>query len=126
MKEGTKSKQQSSVEVIARACYEANAVYAESIGEETLPWQVVKDSVVNGVETLIADPSLTPAEMHDNWAKFKVEDGWTYGEEKDTEKKTHPQLVPYEDLPEEQRVKDYLFQGIVRALAKLPKGYVTA
>lgn len=31
--------------------------------------------------------------------------GWTYGEQRDDELKTHPCLVPYEDLPEVE--KDY-------------------
>lgn len=48
--------------------------------------------------------------------KEKIEDGWVYGDEKDTEKKTHPCLVPYEELPEFQKKKDALFQAIVDAL----------
>lgn len=40
-----------------------------------------------------------------------------YGEVKDGEAKTHPCLVPYEQLPPAQRLKDDLFAAIVRTLA---------
>jgi hypothetical protein len=39
--------------------------------------------------------------------------GWIYGPVKDPEKKEHPCIVPYDQLPIEQRTKDYLFKAIV-------------
>jgi hypothetical protein len=46
----------------------------------------------------------------------KIKDGWVYGETKDAEKKTHPCLVPFHELPEFQQKKDKLFCAIVDAL----------
>ena len=43
--------------------------------------------------------------VHEVWAKSRVEQGWTYGEVKDSIKKTTPCLVPYEELSEVE--KDY-------------------
>jgi RyR domain len=113
-------------EQVARVTYEANRAYCEIIGEPTLPFEAVADSVVDGVAALVADPSLTPEELHRRWYAKKVSDGWIYGKVKDAEKKTHPQMVIWNQLPEEQRIKDYLFQAIVRVLARLPKGFVHA
>lgn len=48
--------------------------------------------------------------------KAKEEDGWVYGPEKDAEKKVHPCMVPYDQLPKEQRMKDVLFGAVVRAM----------
>ncbi len=48
---------------------------------------------------------LLAENAHDNWAKQRLADGWTYGPERDTTRKTHPDLVPYGDLPESE--KDY-------------------
>lgn len=43
--------------------------------------------------------------VHENWSLQRIGDGWTHGEARDDDKKTHPGLVPYEKLPEAE--KDY-------------------
>lgn len=43
--------------------------------------------------------------VHEVWSKSRIEQGWVYGEVKDSVKKTTPCLVPYEELSEEE--KDY-------------------
>lgn len=44
--------------------------------------------------------------VHEIWAQGRINQGWTYGEKRDDAKKHHPCLVPYEDLPEEEKVYD--------------------
>jgi hypothetical protein len=61
----------------------------------------------------LSDPK-TPKESHENWMKEKEDNGWVYGNEKNAEKKTHPCLIPYDNLPKEQKTKDYLFSAIVQ------------
>ena len=39
----------------------------------------------------------------------KEREGWTYGETKDAKKKTHPNLVPFYQLPIQERMKDIMF-----------------
>jgi len=108
------------IEMIARTCHEANRAYCVSIGDnshkswdEAPDWQ--KDSAIAGVTKKLSKPWLTSEDMHNEWVIHKVEDGWEYGEVKDPEAKTHPCLVAYSELPEEQRVKDSLFSNIVSA-----------
>lgn len=43
--------------------------------------------------------------VHDVWAQNRIKEGWTYGPERNDELKQSPCLVPYENLPEEE--KDY-------------------
>lgn len=43
--------------------------------------------------------------VHEVWAQNRINQGWCYGEHRDDEKKLHPCLVPYENLPEIE--KDY-------------------
>ncbi|MBE6756546.1 MAG: Ryanodine receptor Ryr [Ruminococcaceae bacterium] len=43
--------------------------------------------------------------VHEVWAEGRISQGWTYGEHRDDDKKTTPCLVPYDELPEEE--KDY-------------------
>lgn len=42
---------------------------------------------------------------HEVWAAQRLKDGWVWGPARDDAKKQHPCLVPYEELPEEE--KDY-------------------
>ena len=44
--------------------------------------------------------------VHEVWAETRIKQGWTYGEQRNDELKTHPCLVPYEELPEEEKVYD--------------------
>ena len=44
--------------------------------------------------------------VHEVWAKTRIDQGWTYGSERNDAEKKHPCLVPYEDLPEEEKVYD--------------------
>ena len=43
---------------------------------------------------------------HEVWSQNRMNDGWTYGEERDDAKKHHPCLIPYEDLPESEKEYD--------------------
>lgn len=43
---------------------------------------------------------------HDQWALLRRQQGWTYGPARDDVAKTHPDLVPYRDLPEGERDYD--------------------
>ena len=44
--------------------------------------------------------------VHEVWARGRIEQGWTYGVERNDEKKTHPCLIPYEELPEIEKEYD--------------------
>ena len=44
--------------------------------------------------------------VHEIWAQERIAQGWTYGMKRDDVLKHHPCLVPYEDLPEEEKEYD--------------------
>lgn len=56
-------------------------------------------------DELLELSELIAKNVHEVWAKARIEEGWKYGEERDGKKLTTPCLVPYEELPEEE--KDY-------------------
>jgi len=112
------------VKDIARVAHEVNRAYCEATGDdsqtswdEAPDWQ--KKSAINGVRFHLVNPDVTPEQIHENWREVKRQDGWIYGPEKDEEKKTHPYMVAYSQLPQEQRVKDYLFSAVVKSMAPL-------
>jgi hypothetical protein len=107
--------------LIAKACHEANKVWCEVNGDfsqkhwdDAEEWQ--KDSSINGVKFRLNNPDAKEDAQHNAWMDDKIKDGWVYGEVKDAEKKTHPCLVPFEELPSFQQKKDKLFSAIVDAL----------
>lgn len=111
-------------EVIARACHQANKVWCEANNDYSQKdWGVAdqwqKNSAFMGVKFRLDNPEAKEDAQHNAWMADKLKDGWVYGEVKDTEKKTHPCLVPFEELPEFQQKKDRLFCAIVDALKEL-------
>lgn len=110
------------VERIAKACHEANRAYCASMGDRSqAPWDLAPDwqrqSAIAGVQAVIDDPWVTPQQLHAAWMAQKEADGWVYGEVKDPDAKTHPCMVPFEELPAEQQAKDRIFSAIVLAMA---------
>ena len=65
----------------------------------------VDTSDVQLPESLLALTERIAENVHEVWAKSRIEEGWVYGEVKDSVKKTTPLLVPYSQLPESE--KDY-------------------
>ncbi len=45
--------------------------------------------------------------VHDTWAQERIRQGWQYGPERNDSKKLHPCLVPYDDLPDSEKIYDY-------------------
>ena len=117
----TINKMENKVEFIAKACHEANRVWCQANGDDTQKhWQDAeqwqRDSAIKGVEFRIGNPEAGKDAQHNAWMADKVNDGWVFGEVKDAEKKTHPCIVPFENLPEFQQKKDALFCAIVDSL----------
>lgn len=112
------------VEKIARVCHEVNRVlteYAEDVPVQP-PWEDcdvdMQSSCIRGVEFALQNPEATPEEQHEAWMKDRLAEGWCWGPVKDPIKKTHPALMPYEDLSEATRLKDAVFRCVVRTLAQ--------
>ena len=107
---------------IASVCHEANRQLTRIIGDVPVqpPWEDedpgIRNSAINSVAFNLDNPDAPPSASHDNWLKQKIADGWVWGPEKSLEKKTHPAMVPYEQLPAPVKRKDALFKAIVAAL----------
>lgn len=44
--------------------------------------------------------------VHEVWAKSRMDQGWRYGSERNDILKQHPCLVPYEELPDVEKAYD--------------------
>ena len=111
------------IDAIARVCHEANRGYQAGYPAEGIPlapwWDVFGEEQRAGVRegVRLAIKGATPEELHESWCARKLAQGWVHGPVKSEEALTHPCLLPYDELPEAQRVKDRLFNAIVAVLA---------
>jgi len=71
-------------------------------------------------------PSLTPLverlaeHVHDVWAIQRLSEGWTWGSRRDDKKREHPDLIPYSDLPDNEKEYDRLTViGTLKAILAL-------
>jgi len=104
------------LEALGRAAHEVNRSYCQARGDDTqMPWEVAPEwlrvSVLKGVRGALAGNS--PEQSHESWLMEKSATGWKHGPVKDAEKKEHPNIVPYAELPATERKKDALFVGTV-------------
>jgi hypothetical protein len=62
--------------------------------------------------TIVLDPDVEALRerlarhVHDVWAQERLALGWTYGPERNDARREHPSLVPYDALPDAEKVLD--------------------
>ena len=61
---------------------------------------VVLETSLNALVEALAE------NVHDTWARGRMDQGWTYGPARDDAAKKHPCLVPYAELPESEKEYD--------------------
>jgi len=111
--------------------------YADRQAARVIHAVIREIQAVNGEQVIAAWPDRTPQEQeqdtatvrehrekgvkarqaHEQWMAMRTAGGWTYGPVKDYAAKTTPLLVPYDDLPWEQRVKDEVYEALIPVLA---------
>lgn len=108
-------------EFIARCRHLVWLGYQIAVGQEhnLEPTLDQLQSLIYGVQYAEKHPDLTAEENHQSWMNAKRLQGWKYGPVKDPERKEHPDLVPYSELPEVERRKDDMDIAAQRAASLL-------
>jgi len=109
------------VETVAKTVHEVNRGYCAALGDDSqVPWKDApewqKRSAIAGVMAILTGEVTTPEDLHVGWFEQKSREGWRYGPIKSPERKEHPCMVPYNDLPVTQRAKDHIFFTLVRSM----------
>lgn len=100
----------------AKTAHDMNRLYCVEINDPVqAPWDMLPEqkieSLLIGVAGIVA--GNTPELSHALWSMTHKQMGWTLGPVRDEEKKEHPNLRPYAELPLQQRLKDTLFRTVV-------------
>ena len=84
--------------------------YIRNLKERTMKKNYVPQSMDTKDIQLSEELNILVEQMaknvHEVWAQNRMEQGWTYGEERSDALKTHPCLIPYEELPEVEKAYD--------------------
>lgn len=89
------------------------------------PWDAVRESQKSscraGVRWVLWNPNATPEELHNEWMREKIAEGWVYGKQKNEANKVHPCLVSFSELSKNDKIKDELF---IHSVLETVKAYV--
>lgn len=114
---------QTALVAIARTIHEAIRGWVAAHGETPLePWpsasEWTKRSTMESILWRIENPDAPHAAQHEQWLEQLRRDGWVFGETKDFDRKTHPMMIPYEELPEFEKRKDAIFNALALSLSE--------
>ena len=93
-------------EITARICHIAWCAYQIGVGQDynEEPTAAQLASHLDAVRAFT--PELTADKNHENWMTYKLANGWRFGPVKDELAKTHPDLLPFDQLPLVEQRKD--------------------
>lgn len=110
---------------IAEILHNAISAIPRTDGSVIVPWDalngVLKDRAVDTVRCLMTDRmalgvEIPAKELHDIWHANMIDMGWYYGPTYSFEQKLHPSMVPFDELPDDEKIKDAIWSGIIYAL----------
>ncbi|MEO1552786.1 MAG: RyR domain-containing protein [Pseudomonadota bacterium] len=109
------------LEPVARVIHAAIRTWSAAHGQKDIPdWdtapQWMKDSTFASISFVLDHPDADAGAQHLQWMQQRRAQGWTYGPVRDDKVKTHPMMVPFNQLPLMEQRKDDLVRAIVRAL----------
>lgn len=109
-------------DLLERQCifiYEVARLQAAAVNAPVIPepWSTREEPFKAQMRPVIAmmmsdERKTSPEELHDDWVKAYEVMGWTYGPVRDKVAKTHPDMVPYDELGREEKDKDAVFQAL--------------
>jgi len=113
------------LELILTVVHNANAVLKKINGEKHEELADMEPNRRAGMKAAIKNAlttDTTPEQSHINWLAAQEALGYKYGTEIDRVNLLHPCMVPYEQLPAEQKLKDDMFVAIIKSFKeKIPR-----
>lgn len=109
-------------DLLERQCifvYEGARLQAAAVNAPVIPepWSAREESFKTQFRPVIAmmmseNRKNSPEELHNDWWQAYIDMGWEYGPVRDKVAKTHPDMVPYDELGREEQDKDAVFVAL--------------
>lgn len=106
--------------------YEAARIENEAAGRpiNPEPWEQrderFRKNMIVAVEKQCGPDRLTsPEALHNAWWDAYLRMGWQHGPTRDTANKTHPDMVPFDQLGRLEQEKDWVFFMLCEIAAKI-------
>ncbi len=113
------------IEQISRLTHEADRAIRSSMGQEILGWDRLEATLKLGWRSKVAafkgPDGITPMMRHESWVSDMTAAGWTLDAVTDGDKKTHPAICPYGDLPDQVHLLDGVFIALINACSEINK-----
>lgn len=77
------------------------------------------EGLIGGTIWALENPNATPEDNHNSWMESKRQQGYVYGEQLSIKNKTHPSMVPFEELSKIEQDKDIMDLLMVKLANKL-------
>lgn len=109
------------IEKIAAVCYAAIREWCIQTKQPIdYPWENLSPAYRTHVKIVVArcfaDMTVPSGKvLHQRCMKEGMDGGWTYGEVVDKAKKRHPDILPWEKLSMEQRIKEHIFSAVIKS-----------
>jgi hypothetical protein len=105
---------------IGKVAHEVIRSYNEVLGVNLPSWENLtvehRTSTISDVLGVLNNTIKTPKDKHNAWLTHKRNAGWTWGTTKNAERKTHPSMIPYDDISMAEQTKDSLFFAVVDSM----------
>ena len=104
---------------VAKECHIANnnLMVANSEIPNPVDWNDLdthtKHMNIESVKKIYDNPNITAKDIHDEWMKNKIKDGWKYGDVKDANLKTHHLIIDFDQMNDIDKMKDQIFIDVV-------------
>jgi hypothetical protein len=99
--------------------YEAARLQAQAMDAPIVPerWEqreaAFRDQFLDVIDMMCGpDRKSSPEELHDDWVRAYEAMGWKHGPVRDPEAKTHPDMVPFDELGFREQIKDAVFVAL--------------
>lgn len=122
VKPAPKISDEQKIEICARTAYEATRGYRFVVNNQDFarPWDEAGDWLQKNWKEAVtgALSGNYPEQQHQAFVEKMTAEGWKYGPFTDAEKKEHPDIMLYAELPAERRLVDQLYVDVVRAVGR--------